>query len=157
MNHGSKSGDRQNVTGHLDGFFLHLPVNALAALLRAPVIDLPYVVERLPRASGKFLREQTVKLPGTLHGAHVHALRLPGQGRNKGPRLVQAHVALTGLLRVIKRMAVQKVPHKLAGDVLQAELEVGVLKDGVVAAVEGGGADGEALFLGDLIRRDHPG
>ena len=54
-------------------------------------------------------------------------------------------------------MAVQKVPHKLAGDVLQAELEVGVLKDGVVAAVEGGGANSEALFLGDLIRRDHPG
>ena len=36
-------------------------------------------------------------------------------------------------------------PHELAAHVLEAELEVGVLVDGVVSALEGQGADGIAL------------
>jgi hypothetical protein len=47
-------------------------------------------------------------------------------------------------------MAVQSTPDELAGDVLQPELKVGMLKDGVMASVVGGLTDRFALLLSDL-------
>ena len=41
-------------------------------------------------------------------------------------------------------------------DVLEAELEMRVLVDGVMAGVERERADGVALLLGDLRGGDHP-
>ena len=49
----------------------------------------------------------------------------------------------------------QERPHELPRDVLEAELEVRVLVDRVVAGVEGQRADGVALAVGDLGGADH--
>ena len=51
-------------------------------------------------------------------------------------------------------MCVKKRPDKLAADVFQPEFKMRVLVDGVVAAVKRGGADVEALLVGDFFRRD---
>ena len=51
-------------------------------------------------------------------------------------------------------MSVQERPHELAADVFQAELEMGVLVDGVVPAIERGRADVQPLLVGDLFGRN---
>jgi len=48
----------------------------------------------------------------------------------------------------------EKRPDELAADVFEAEFERGVLEDGVVAAVESGGANVEALLVGDFFGSD---
>ncbi len=68
----------------------------------------------------------------------VRLVQLP-LGQRQGRHGVVAghnlHVALGDLLGVVKRVRVQKGPEKLARDVLERELEMGVLKRGVVAGV----------------------
>ena len=54
-------------------------------------------------------------------------------------------------------MGVKKRPDELAADVFQAKFESGVLIDGVVAAVERGRADVEALLVGDFFGADQAG
>jgi hypothetical protein len=51
-------------------------------------------------------------------------------------------------------MRVEEGPDELAGDIFEAEFEMGVLENGVMAAVEGGGADVEALLVGDFFGAD---
>jgi hypothetical protein len=58
------------------------------------------------------------------------------------------------LLGIVEGVGVEEGPDKLAADVFEAEFERGVLEDGVVAAVEGGGADVEALLVGDFFGSD---
>ena len=70
------------------------------------------------------------------HGALVDVARFTGERRYEGPRLVQLLVALTRLFGVVERIGVQDTPDELARDVLEPELEVGVLEHGVVAALE---------------------
>src|SRR5258706_9641801 len=77
-----------------------------------------------------------------------------GLGRDVGLRAVEADVALTLLLGIVKGMRVEEGPDELAGDIFEAELEMGVLENGVMSAVEGGGADVEALLVGDFFRAD---
>ncbi len=48
----------------------------------------------------------------------------------------------------------QERPYKLAADIFEAEFEVRVLIDGVMAAEVSGGADGDALLVGDFLRAD---
>ena len=48
-------------------------------------------------------------------------------------------------------MRVQEGPHQLAADVFQPEFKMRVLIDGMVAAEKGGGADVEALLVGDFL------
>ena len=48
----------------------------------------------------------------------------------------------------------QEAPDELARDVLQAELEMRVLIDGVVAGVEGQRSDRVALLVGDFLGAD---
>ncbi len=45
-------------------------------------------------------------------------------------------------------------PDELAADVFEAEFEMGVLVDGVMATVESSGANVEALLVGDFFRAD---
>jgi hypothetical protein len=45
----------------------------------------------------------------------------------------------------------------LAADVFEAKFEMGVLVDGVMAAIESCGADIEALFVGDFLGADEAG
>ena len=69
-------------------------------------------------------------------------------------RAVEADVALALLLGIVKRMRVEERPDELPGDMFEAELEVRVLVDRVMAAVERGGADVEALLVGDFFGTD---
>ena len=69
-------------------------------------------------------------------------------------RAVEADVTLALLLGIVKRMGVEEGPDELAGDIFQAEFEMGVLENGVMAAVEGGSADVEALLVGDFFGAD---
>jgi len=72
-------------------------------------------------------------------------------------RAVEADVALALLLRIVKGMRVEERPDELAADVFEAEFEMGVLVDSVMAAVESGGANVEALLVGDFFRADKAG
>ena len=51
-------------------------------------------------------------------------------------------------------MRVQEGPDELAADVFDAEFEVCVLVNRVMPAVKGGGANVDALLVGDFIRVD---
>jgi hypothetical protein len=51
-------------------------------------------------------------------------------------------------------MGVKEGPDELAADVFEAEFKMGVLVDGMVTAVEGGGADVEALFVRNFFGAD---
>ncbi len=51
-------------------------------------------------------------------------------------------------------MRVEEGPDELAGNIFEAEFEMGVLENGVMAAVERGGADVEALLVGDFFGAD---
>src|SRR5712692_6324285 len=75
-------------------------------------------------------------------------------GRDIGLRAVEADVALALLLGIVEGMGVEEGPDELAGDVFEAEFEMGVLVNGVMAAVERGGADVEALLIGDFFWAD---
>src|SRR5271154_2333760 len=67
---------------------------------------------------------------------------------------IQANIALALLFGIVKRVSVKKRPDELAADVFQAEFEMRMLVDGVMAAVEGGRADVEALLIGDFVGGD---
>ena len=69
-------------------------------------------------------------------------------------RAVQTNVALALLLGIVERMRVKKRPDELAAYIFQAKFEMCVLVNGVMAAVEGSGADVEALLVGDFFRAD---
>ena len=76
------------------------------------------------------------------------------RGRHVGLRAVEPHVALALLLGVVEGMRVQKRPDELAADVFEAEFEMRVLIDGVMAAEKGGRADVHALLFGDFLGID---
>ena len=67
---------------------------------------------------------------------------------------IEADITLTLLLGIVERMRVKERPDELAADVFKAEFEMSVLVDRMVAAVEGGGTDVEALLVGDLLGTD---
>ena len=69
---------------------------------------------------------------------------------------VQANVSLALLHGVIERMGVQERPYELPADILETELKMGVLKDGVMAAVIRCSANVDALLLGDFFGADYP-
>ena len=68
-------------------------------------------------------------------------MRIIRKRRNKCLHLVQPHVPLALLFGVVKRMAVEKVPDKVPGNILETELEMRVLKNGVMPTIKGGGAN----------------
>jgi len=72
-------------------------------------------------------------------------------------RAVEANVTLALLLGIVKGMRVEKRPNELAADVFEAKFKMSVLVDGVMAAVEGGDADVEALLIGDFFGADEAG
>ena len=67
---------------------------------------------------------------------------------------IEADVTLALLLRIVKGMRVKEGPDELAADVFQAEFEVGVLENGMMAAEKSGGADVETLLFGDFFWSD---
>jgi len=100
-------------------------------------------------------REIGVTVPRAHDRGLVDVKRLSGDWRDKRARLLQLDVALARLLRVVKGVRVQERPHELARDVLEAELEVRVLVDRVMAGVERQRANRVALLVRDFDGRDY--
>lgn len=71
-----------------------------------------------------------------------------------GLRAIEADVALALLFGIVEGVGVEEGPHEMAADIFEAEFEMGVLVDSVMAAVESGGADVEALLVGDFFGYD---
>jgi len=79
------------------------------------------------------------------------------QLRHIGLDPIHADVTLALLFRIIEGVGVEEGPDELTADVFQAELEVSVLVDGVVAAIKSGCANVEPLLIGDLFGSDEAG
>ena len=164
VNHRGESGDGEYVTRDFDGaLFGGAPPDFLEALGVGHGADVPDITED---GAGVVLtrrrREFAIGLPCAGDGLFVDgAVRVAEKERRIreiGLRAIQADVALALLLGVVERMRVEEGPDELAADIFEAEFEMGVLVDGVMAAIESGGTDVEALlvgdFFGDRIRRE---
>src|SRR5215472_3308798 len=120
----------------------------------------PDVVENVAGVADQNSGEFAVVIPGAGDGPFIDFLGFfveeEGHRRNVGLRAVEAYIALALLLGIVKRMGVKKRPDELAADVFEAEFEMSVLVDGVMAAVKRGGADVEALLVGDFFGSDQP-
>jgi hypothetical protein len=120
--------------------------------------DVPDVVEDVARIADQERGKLAVVIPGAADRAFVNFFAFfveeQRDRRNVGLSTVKAHIALALLFGIIKRVCVKKRPDKLSADVFQPEFKMRVLVDGVVAAVKRGGADVEALLVGDFFRRD---
>src|SRR5690606_9785304 len=99
-------------------------------------------------------RELRIRIPCAQHGLLVDVQGFARQWRNEGAWFLQLDVALAGLLRVVERVGVQDAPDELPRHVLEPELEMRVLEDGMVPAFEGQRPDGVALLLGHLLPRN---
>jgi hypothetical protein len=75
-------------------------------------------------------------------------------GRDIGLRVIQAHVALALLLRIIKRMRVQERPDELTADIFEPEFKVRVLIDRVVAAKIRAGSNHDPLLIRNFFGTD---
>ncbi len=158
VNHGGESGDGENVAGDFDGAFFGGALDFLEALGVRHGADVPDVAEDgagvVDEESGEF----AVRVPGAGDGLFVDgAMRVvekKGSGRDVGLRAIEADVALALLLGIVEGVGVEKGPDELAADVFEAEFEMRVLVDGVMAAIESGGADVEALLIGDFFGDD---
>ena len=106
------------------------------------------------RSAGKF----AIVRPGAGDGAFVDGagfgVEEKRELRDVGLGAIHADVALALLFGIVEGMRVEKGPDELAADVFQAEFEMRVLIDGVMAAEKSGGADVEALFVVDFFRAD---
>src|SRR5690348_5749503 len=120
--------------------------------------DMPDVSEEAPglrlQNAGKF----PVVIPRTRDGTFINGAlcdaELRAFLRDVSLRSVQSHVALALLLGIVEGMCVQERPDKLPANILQAEFEMRVLIDRVVAAVKRRRANIDALFLCDLLGND---
>ena len=161
VHHGGERRDGQNVARHFDGALFRLPLDLLHALGMRHRADVPDVGQNFARARLKQPRELAVMFPGArdrflINGALGRAKMRRLRRRHIRLRAVQTHVALALLLGVVEGMGVQKGPDELPADVLEAEFEMRVLIDGVMAAEKSARADGHALLFGDFFGIDEP-
>jgi len=158
VHHGGEGGHGQNVAGDFDGAFFGGALDFLEALGVGHRADVPDVVQDAARVGDQESGEFAIIIPGTGDGAFIDFLAFfveeERDGRDIGLRAVEADVALALLLGIVERVGVEEGPDKLAADVFEAEFEMGVLEDGVMAAVESGGADVEALLIGNFLGAD---
>ena len=158
MDHRGESGDGENVTGDFYGPFFGGALDFLDVLGAGVWADVPNVGENRARVSDQQSGNLTVVIPGFDDGLFIDFLarfaEVEIDGRNVGLDAVHSNVALALLFRIVEGMGMKKRPDELAADVFEAKFKSGVLKDGVVAAVEGGGTDVEALLVGDFFGGD---
>src|SRR5205085_4306768 len=121
----------------------------------------PDVVKDVAGVADQKRGQFAVVIPGAGDGAFVDSFGFfveeKRDRRNVRLRAVEANVALALLLGIVKGMRVKERPDELAADVFEAKFEMRVLVDGVVAAVKRGGADIEALLVGDFFGGDQAG
>src|SRR5882762_218244 len=161
VHHGGEGGDGQDVAGDFDGAFLGGAFDFLETLGIGHRADVPNVVEDGAGVADEESGKLAIVVPGAGDSLYIDFAALLVEveidGRDVGLRAVQADVALALLLGIVKGMRVEERPNKLATDVFEAKFEMSMLVDGVMAAVEGGGADVHALLLGDLFGADEAG
>src|SRR5260370_19743356 len=113
------------------------------------------VVENGAGVGDEKRREFAIVIPSAGDGGLVDFLTLfveeEGRGRDVGLRAVEADVALALLLGIIKGVCVKEGPDELAADVFEAVFEMGVLVDGVMAAVESGGDHVLGVLVGEFF------
>ena len=158
MHHGGERGDGENVTRDFNGALFGGTLNFLEALGMGHGADVPDVAEDGAGVVDQEHREFAVGVPGASDGLFVDGAMSVVEKKRRvwdvGLRPIQADVALALLLGIVEGVSVEEGPDELAADILEAEFEMGVLIDGVVAAVESGGADVEALLVGDFFGDD---
>ena len=102
--------------------------------------DVPDVVQNFARVAGEQRREFAVILPGARNRAFVNFaaafVKEKRFRRHIGVRAIQPHIALALLLRIVKRVRVQKRPDELPADIFEPELKMRVLVNGVMPAVK---------------------
>ena len=161
VHHGGEGGHGQDVAGDFDGAFFGGAFDFLEALGIGHRADVPNLVEDGASVADEQSGKLAIVIPSAGDGLFVDFAALLVEveidGRNVGLRAVQANVALALLLGIVKGMRVEEGPDELAADVFEAKFEMGVLVDGVMAAVEGGCANVEALLVGDFFRADEAG
>jgi len=69
-------------------------------------------------------------------------------------RAFHADVSLALLLGVVERMRVEERPNELPAYIFEAKFEMRMLINGVMATVERGGSDVQALLVCDFLRID---
>ena len=158
MDHRSVRADGKNVAGDFDSAFFGGALDFLDVFRVGVWTELPDVAEDGARVVEKKRGEFAVVVPGASDCVFVDFfdgfVEIEIDGRNVGLNAIHSDVALALLLGIIKRVRVEEGPDELAADVFQAKFEGGVLEDRVVAAVEGGRTDIEALLVGDFFGRD---
>jgi len=161
VHHGGEGGDGQDVAGDFDGALFGGALDSLEALGVGHRADVPDVVEDVACVADQQSGEFAIIIPGAGDGAFVNFLAFfveeKRNGRDEGLRAVEADVALALLLGIVEGVRVEEGPDELAADVFEAEFEMSVLVDGVMAAVESGGADVDALLVGDFLGADEAG
>ncbi len=158
VDHCCEGGNGENVTGDFDGAFFGGALDFLEALGVGHGADVPDVAEDGAGVVDEECGELAVGLPGAGDGLLVDgAMGVVEEERGCGDvglRAIEADVALALLLGIIERVGMEEGPHELAADIFEAEFEMGVLVDGVMATIERGGADVEALLVGDFFGDD---
>ena len=154
VNHGRKRGDGQNVSSNFDRTFFSSAFDFLNSFWMGHWADVPDVLENGTCVGNKKRRELAIVRPSASDGMFVDRFaRLVEEkrdGRDESLDTIHADVALALLLGIVKRMGMKEGPDELPADIFKAEFEMSVLKDRVMAAVESGGADIEALFVRDF-------
>ena len=146
--------DRDDVARGLDRALLGVLLDQLQPLGVGRRPDVAQLLQNRERIVLEQRRELGVAVPGADDRRFVDVKRFAGDRRHERARLPQLDVALARLLRVVERVRVQERPDELPRDVLEAELEVRVLIDGVMAGVERQRADRVALRIGHFGRGD---
>src|SRR5436305_648266 len=158
VHHGRESGERQNVTRDFDGALFGGALNFLDALGMRHGADVPDVAQDFAGVGYQQRGKLAVIFPSTRDGLFVDGARGGVEKKrlrwDVRLRTIEAHITLALLLGIVERMRVKERPDELAGDILQAEFEMGVLKNGVMAAVEGSGANVESLLVCDFFGAD---
>ena len=158
VNHRGEGGDGKNVTRDFDGAFFGGALDFVNVLGTGIGADVPDIAENGASVADQKSGKLAIVVPCLDDRLFVDFfagfVEIEIHGGNVGLDAVHANVALALLLGIVERMRVEKRPDELAADIFEAEFEGGVLKDGVMAAVEGGCANVEALFIGDFFGSD---
>jgi len=154
VHHGGEGCDGKDVAGHFDGAFLRGAFNSLNPLGMRQATDVPDIAEDVASVSGQEVAELAIAVPSARDGTAVNrafdVTKRFGRCGNVGLGAVEPDVALALLYGIVKRMSMKKRPDELTTNIFETEFKVGMLKNGVVAAVKCGSANVDALLLGDF-------
>ena len=160
VHHRRERRNRKNVARYFNRALLRLLRDFLHALRMRHVAHVPDIAENSPRVWLEQRGKLAIVIPGARDGAFIDGPRIRTEARpprrNVRLRAIESHVALALLLGVVERMRVEKRPHELPADIFEAEFEVSVLVNRVMAAVERRSADIHALLFSDLLGADQP-